>query len=120
MNYPSGTYIIVALIVFIVFILTIYYYANKLLNNKKLYIISNVLLIALLLNLVALFILMITYNKVKYTPGIQGPKGLRGEIGGRGIDMEVEQCQLQSKSIGSEYINKETKDLIRIQKPVIK
>lgn len=120
MDYPSGTYIIVALIVFIVFILTIYYYANKLLNDKKLYIISNVLLIALLLNILALFILMITYNKVKYTPGIQGPKGLRGVAGGRGIDDEVEQCQKQSRTLGDEFVGNENKDLIHIQKPVMR
>ena len=120
MNYPSGIYIIVSLVIFIVLLLSVYYYANKLINNNKLYIISNVLLITLAINMLILFILMITFNKVKYRPGIEGPKGLRGEEGGRGRDDEVEECEKQSRKLGDEYVMREKKDYIRIQKPVIR
>jgi hypothetical protein len=119
MNYPSGLYIILILTVVIISLLSLYYYANKLIGNTNLYIISNILLIALAINFLIIFVLMLTYNKVKYTPGIRGPKGLRGENGFRGIDVEVEQCDKQNRNIGQAYIKDEKKDLIRIQKPVI-
>lgn len=119
MNYPSGIYIILVLLVVIISLLSLYYYANKLIGNTNLYIISNILLIALALNFLIIFILMLTFNKVKYTPGITGPKGLRGEDGVRGTDVEVEQCAKQNRNMGQAYIKSEKQDLIRIQKPIM-
>ena len=119
MNYPSGLYIILTLIFVIVLLLSLYYYANKLIGNTNLYIISNILLIALALNFLIIFILMLTYNKVKFTPGIRGPQGLRGEDGFRGTDKEVEQCEKQNRNMGQAYIESEKADLIRVQKPVM-
>lgn len=119
MNYPSGLYIVFTLIFVISLLLSLYYYANKLIGKTNLYVISNILLIALALNFIIIFILTLTYNKVKFTPGIRGPKGLRGETGFRGTNKEVEQCEKQNRNMGQAYIKAEKADLIRIQKPVM-
>jgi hypothetical protein len=119
MKYPSGLYIIGILAIIITCLLSLYYYANKLIGNTKLYIVSNILLIALALNFLIIFILMLTYNKVKFTPGIRGPKGLRGEDGFRGTDVQVEQCDKQNRNMGEAYIKSEKDSLIRIQKPIM-
>lgn len=119
-NHPSSIYIILSLFTFITLILVLFYYARKLIGKSgNLYIISNLLLLSLAINFISIFVLIMTYNKVKYTPGIRGPKGLRGDNGNRGTDKEVEQCSKQGRNLGEEYI-KQTKDaLIRIQKPVM-
>jgi hypothetical protein len=119
MKYPTGIYIIGTLVFVIIILLTLYYYANKLIGNTNLYIVSNVLLISLAINFLIIFILILTYNKVKFTPGIRGPQGLRGENGIRGIDVQVEQCDKQNRNMGEAYIKQEKEDLIRIQKPVM-
>jgi len=119
MKYPSGLYIIGSLILVITALLSLYYYANKLIGTTNLYIVSNVLLIALAINFLIMFVLMLTYNKVKFTPGIRGPQGLRGEDGFRGTDVQVEQCDKQNRNMGEAYIKTEKDNLIRIQKPVM-
>jgi hypothetical protein len=119
MKYPSGLYIILVLAIVIISLLVLYYYANKLIGNTNLYIISNILLIGLAVNLITIFVLMLTFNNAKYKPGVKGPQGLRGEDGVRGTDKEVEQCDKQNRNIGQSFIKSEKKDLIRIQKPIM-
>lgn len=119
MNYPSSSSIIISLLIFIILIIILYYYASKYIGKTNLYIITNILLLSLAINFITIFIMVMTYNKVKYTPGIVGPKGLRGENGFRGNDAEVEQCSKQGRNIGNAYIKKEKEKLIRIQKPVL-
>ena len=119
MKYPSSIYIITSLVVFTALILVLFYYARKVIGKTNLYIISNLLLLSLGINFISLFVLIMTYNKVKLTPGIIGPKGLRGNIGNRGLDKEVEQCSKQNRNLGETYIKEEKDDLIRIQKPVM-
>jgi hypothetical protein len=119
MKYPSGLYIIAVLIIVVISLLTLYYYANKLIGNTNLYIVSNILLISLAINFLIIFMLMLTYNKVKFTPGIRGPKGIRGEDGIRGKDIQVEQCDKQNRNMGETYIKVEKENHIRIQKPVM-
>jgi hypothetical protein len=119
MQYPSGLYIIIVLVIVVIVLLSLYYYANKLIGNTNLYIISNILLIALAINFLIIFVLMLTYNKVKFTPGVRGPQGLRGEDGFRGTDIQVEQCDKQNRNMGQAYIDNEKETHIRIQKPVM-
>lgn len=120
-EYLSSLYVIISIIIFILLTIIIYYYASKLIETKSnLYIISNILLITLCINFIIMFILMITYNKVKFTPGDRGKMGIRGDVGERGRPGEIRDCMKQNSSLGEEYIKSTTENLIRVEKPFFK
>lgn len=119
MNYPSSKYIIISIIIFIILTLILYHFTHKMIKSSKFYIITNLLLVSLVINFITMFIMIMTYNKVKFTPGPKGLKGFRGNIGPEGNNKEVAQCEKQSRNLGQEYIKEENRKLIRLQKPII-
>ena len=56
-------------------------------------------------------ILLFSYSKITFEPGIPGPKGLKGRVGPTGPDSNIAECTPKNENLGNAkmFIKRENK-----------
>jgi len=76
-------------------------------------------LFTFLIEISLMLFLIFSFSRIKFIPGPQGPKGIRGRPGLQGKYDSVEKCIKQTKNLGKTYLEKKEANTIIIQKPVL-
>lgn len=87
-------FVITALIIFITGIIFLQFIDRLFVGSKNLNAIR-MFFLAIIINIIILLFIILSFGKVKFTPGNQGPQGNRGE---RGIEGENGGLQICGKS----------------------
>ena len=82
--------IVIICIIFVVVAIALerYYIANQ--PNK---ILTRVIVFAFMINIAILFFLVMSFSKLKFSPGPSGAKGIRGRPGRRGTSSAINGCR---------------------------
>ena len=75
-----------------------------------------IIVIGFMLNIAILIFLIFSYNKIMFTPGVPGPKGISGRPGPHGNSTGINGCAKPIRNI--EYMRKQKKNN-KFVKPVI-
>ena len=92
------------------------YFGNK--NNKQL---MRIMLLTLLLSVNILIFLIFSFSTVKFKPGVQGPKGLKGRVGPMGKESNIAECTKKYETLGDAYMNlNKQKSKYKFKKPLLR
>ena len=92
-----------------------YYIANQ--SNK---ILTRVIVFAFMINIAILFFLVMSFSKLKFSPGPPGSKGIRGRSGRRGNPSAINGCRSVPARLGQVMMRKrkEDKELV-FERPIL-
>lgn len=107
-------------IIFIIFIVIALVIERYLLINQNNIVLIRVIIFAFMLNFAILFFLVMSFSKLKFSPGPPGAKGIRGRPGRSGTPSAVNGCKSVPVKLGQLKLNKrrESTELI-LEKPFL-
>jgi hypothetical protein len=89
-------YIISIVLIFVVLTIAYERYFAPSINNRTL---VRIILFGFMFNFAILFFLIMSFNKVKFAPGPQGPSGIRGRPGRAGNPDTISGCVAPAKKL---------------------
>jgi hypothetical protein len=107
-------------IIFIIFIVIALVIERYLLINQNNKVLIRVIIFAFMLNVAILFFLVMSFSKLKFSPGPPGARGIRGRPGRSGTPSAVNGCKSVPAKLGQLKLNKrrEATELI-LEKPFL-
>jgi hypothetical protein len=111
-------FIVIALCIFIAGIVGIQLLDKLFMGSKNLNAIR-MFGLAILINIIILLFILMSFSKVKFTPGSQGPQGNKGSRGGSGQDGGINLCNKKYQTAEEKKAFERSNDYLDLKPPVL-
>lgn len=111
-------FIVIALCIFIAGIVGIQLLDKLFMGSKNLNAIR-MFALAILINIIILLFIVMSFSKVKFTPGPQGPQGNKGSRGGSGQDGGINLCNKKYQTAEEKKSFERANDYLDLKPPVL-
>lgn len=111
-------FIIVALMIFIGGVVLMQF-MDKLFAGSKNINAIRMFFIALIINVIILIFLVMSFSKVKFSSGIEGPQGNKGARGREGLPGGLNVCSQKYQTVGEKKAFEKSIDYLDMKPPVI-
>lgn len=111
-------FIVIALCIFIAGIVGIQMLDRLFIGSKNLNAIR-MFALAILINIIILIFILMSFSKVKFAPGGQGPQGNKGSRGGDGKDGGINLCNKKYQTAEEKKTFERANDYLDLKAPVL-
>lgn len=111
----------IIVIVCLIFIAIAIFIERNILPNQKNRLLIRIIIFAFMINIAILIFLIMSFGKLKFSPGPAGPRGIRGRPGRTGRPNALNGCAAVPVKLGQERIrNRKVESELILEKPILK